>query len=286
MLREKAPAKLNLGLKILGKRDDGYHDILSIFQAVDLCDELRVCSGEGLSRLDVTGGNVPEGRDNLVLRAEQLFRARFGVQDDVCFTLEKNIPVGAGLGGGSSDAAATLRLLRSFHRKDIPDEELRACGAGLGSDIPFLVDGGTAVVSGRGECVEHVEWPFDFSYVIVYPGFEVSTAWAYGRVRTYSGDGGNYASVVRKLRDGRLETGELFAALENDFEPVVFDEFPELKTLRSMLLDHGAKAALLSGSGSSVFGIFENERTASAAALMVKHTYGSVFQAKRYKRPT
>lgn len=255
---ERAPAKINLGLKILGKRPDGYHDILSIFQTVDLCDELALSDAEapGFS-CDVP--TVPAGPENLVLKAELAFREAVGGGKPVRFTLQKRIPVGAGLGGGSSDAAAALRGLKRVYGDDtVTDDVLASCAARLGSDVPFLLYGGTAVVSGRGERVTPVEWPFDFTYVIVYPGFSVSTAWAYGRVREHSPGGGPYGEMLRDLRTGNARKEAVLAALGNDFERVVFPEYPVIRTLRDALLARGADAAFLTGSGSSLAGVFDD----------------------------
>ena len=255
---ERAPAKLNLGLKILGKRADGYHDILSIFQTVDLCDELALSDADAPEFMcDVS--TVPAGPENLVLKAERILRAAIGGGKPVRFTLRKRIPVGAGLGGGSSDAAAALRGLKRVYGADaVTDDVLTSCAAKLGSDVPFLLKGGTAVVSGRGERIQPVDWPFDFTYVIVFPGFSVSTAWAYSRVSRYSGDGGEYDAMIRNLAAGSLESGEFPRALSNDFEEVVYPEYPVLRKMRAIMREKGADAALLTGSGSSMLGVFED----------------------------
>ncbi len=278
---ENAPAKINLGLKILGKRWDGFHDILSIFQTVDLCDEL-VLSDSRRPGLDCGASDIPDGPENLVLRAERCFREGRDGASPLHFTLRKRIPVGAGLGGGSSDAAAALRGLARFHGTEgAPENFLPVCAAKLGSDVPFLLKGGTAVVSGRGERVVNVEWPFDFTYVLVYPGFGVSTAWAYGQVREYSGDGGAYGGMVRDLEAGTLSGEALLDALSNDFEKVVFPEYPVLEEIRSLLREHGADAALLTGSGSTMLGVFTDEDAAEACAGSLRGGDFSVFMARK-----
>lgn len=267
---ERAPAKINLGLKILGKRPDGYHDILSIFQTVDLCDELTL-SDESGPGFECESPTVPRGPDNLVLRAERVLASAAGEMKPIRYTLRKRIPVGAGLGGGSSDAAAALRGLGRIYGGGASNESvLSVCAEKLGSDVPFLLKGGTAVVSGRGELIRPVDWPFDFTYVIVYPGFGVSTAWAYGRVNSYEESGGEYASLVRGLAGARSGGDEFIRALLNDFEKVVFPAYPELGGIRSMLLKGGAAAALLTGSGSSLFGIFDEPEMALLCADTVR----------------
>ena len=162
---ENAPAKINLGLKIIGKRTDGYHNIRSIFQTIDIYDELEITSSHKPG-LVCSHPEVPTGSENLVLKAENLLRKRFRTLPEVHFTLKKRIPVGAGLAGGSSDAAAALRGLNSFHNLNVPDNVLSEYACELGSDVPFLIKGGTSVVSGRGEIIVDIECPFNFTYVI------------------------------------------------------------------------------------------------------------------------
>ena len=278
---ENAPAKINIGLAILGKRGDGFHDILSIFQTVDICDEL-VLTDSRKPGLDCGSFDVPPGPENLVMRAERCFREGREGTPTLHFTLRKTIPVGAGLGGGSSDAAAAFRGMVRLHGDAGRTEDfLSRCAESLGSDIPFLLNGGTAVVRGRGERIAPVRWPFDFTYVLVYPGFGVSTAWAYSQVRRYSGEDGLYGGIVRDLEAGTLSKGNLFAALSNDFEAVVFPGYPILEEIRSQLLQEGADAALLTGSGSTVLGIFEDADAAEVCAARLRGGDFSVFMARK-----
>jgi len=278
-VKEKAPAKLNLGLRILGKRDDGFHNILSIFQTIGLHDELTLTSSTETG-IECDNAGVPKGDDNLILRAKDKFRKCSDISSPVRFILKKRIPVGAGLGGGSSDAAASLRGLKDFHGAEIQDNALSECAAELGSDILFLLRGGTAIVSGRGEWANFVEWPFDFTYVIVYPGFGVSTAWAYGNIENFIDDGGVYRAATKKLKEGNLEAGEFFNALRNDFEPVVFGKYPVLKDIKTSLMERGASAALLTGSGSAMFGIFEENKSAERCAKIFKKDFTDVFTVR------
>ncbi len=262
---ELAPAKINLGLKIIRRRSDGFHDILSIFQTVTLFDELVISDGE--PGLDCDRSGISLGPDNLVSKAGSGFRLATGFDRPVRFSLRKRIPAGAGLGGGSADAAATLRgLARMSRDTKIPTSLLLASAAKLGSDIPFLIDGGTAVVRGRGERIARTEWPFDFTYVLVYPGFGISTAWAYGQVRRYSGDGDLYAEAVERLETGGLTKELFFAALSNDFEDAVFPHHPSLAQIKATLIAHGAAVAFLTGSGSAMVGIFHDAETAGECA--------------------
>jgi 4-diphosphocytidyl-2-C-methyl-D-erythritol kinase len=265
-VHETAPAKINIGLKILGRRPDGFHDILSIFQTVGLCDELDI-SDEGEPGLACDAPDITTGPENLVLRADRDFRETFGAAHPVRFTLRKRIPAGAGLGGGSTDAAAALRGLNRLSGGGTRDRALLTeCAARLGSDVPFLLDGGTAVVSGRGERISPLEWPFDFTYVIVYPGFGVSTAWAYSRVKEYASPDDPYFAMLTRLSRREVSEEDFLDALSNDFEPVVVPEHPGLANIRSLLFDYGASAAFLSGSGSSFVGVFSGNEQAGRCA--------------------
>jgi len=279
---EKAPAKLNLGLRILGKRPDGYHDILSVFQTVTLTDSLCLEQSECVEFI-CSDFTIPLGSDNLVLRADELFSHAVGKTLPARFRLEKNIPVGAGLGGGSSDAAAAFRGLARFHgTSSAGDDVLYRTACALGSDIPFLIRGGTAVVSGRGENVEFVPWPFDFTYVIVYPGFGVSTVWAYGSLDGFHDDGGVYHDMTERLRAGTLSEDVFFAALVNDFEPTVIRNYPTIGEVKARLTAYGARASLMSGSGSSVFGIFDDSAAAGKCAVTMKNDFSEVFVVKKF----
>lgn len=261
-LQETAPAKINLGLSITGKRADGYHNILSVFQTVGLCDNLRL-SSSCPGKLVCNHPDVPTDQKNLVIEAETLFCEKFDIKERTDFILEKKIPVGGGLGGGSADAAAALRGLRSLYGIDAGNETLKEIACALGSDIPFLVTGGTAVVSGRGEVIREVQWPFDFFYVLVAPGFGVSTVWAYSQVSRYGEQGVTYSAMTKKLLNGTLSRDEFFGVLHNDFESAVFDRYPVLDDLKQRMLKHGADAALMTGSGSTILGIFDDNQEAA-----------------------
>jgi len=278
---EKAPAKINLGLRILCKREDGYHTIQSIFQTVGLSDELRL-SPSNETGLFCTDPKIPTGTDNLVLKADELFRKHTGLKKNVHFHLKKRIPAGAGLAGGSSDAAAALRGLRHFSGGEISDAVLRDYASELGSDIPFLINGGTAIVEGRGEVISEVEWPFDFTYVLVYPDFSISTKWAYRNLERFNDNNGLYNEMIVKLIAGKLDAEMFFSALRNDFEPVVFLQYPHLETIKTGLLEYGSRASVMTGSGSCIFGVFEDEYKAIECARIFENKKYSVFTVKKY----
>ncbi|MDE2999102.1 MAG: 4-(cytidine 5'-diphospho)-2-C-methyl-D-erythritol kinase [Gemmatimonadota bacterium] len=278
-LIEIAPAKLNLGLKILRRRQDGYHDIVSVLQTVDLCDRLAFTSaatGETLVRCDHP--DVPAGPENLVFRAVEVLRRETGVNRGVRVDLDKRIPTGAGLGGGSSNAGATLRALDRLWGLRLGPERLSGLGAELGSDVPFFLTGGTAVATGRGERLRPVVWEDEFWYVLVYPGFPVSTARAYRNVRiglTETEAYGTFLDFAEK--SGGICADRLFDCLENDFLPVVEAAGKGVTRILAALAGGGAVACSVSGSGSTLFGVFRDARLASAAVVRVQGRGRRVF---------
>jgi 4-diphosphocytidyl-2-C-methyl-D-erythritol kinase len=261
-----------LGLKVIGKRDDGYHNILSIFQTVDVSDELTISSGK--PGLHCNNPGIPVDASNLVLKAENLFRRHHPNLPQSHIVLKKKIPIGAGLAGGSSDAAATLRCLKIYHKIPLSCSVLHEYAKELGSDVPFLIKGGTAVVSGRGEVVTEVQWPFDFTYVLVYPNFSVSTSWAYKNLGKISEEYTAYRKVTDDLKSGCLNLDDFLNALDNDFEGPVFQHYPVFCDIRTAFLLAGAQNVLLTGSGSSMLGVFlEKDRAEKCREIFEKENY-------------
>ncbi len=261
-LKLQAPAKVNLGLSVLGKRADGYHDILSVFQAVSWYDEVTVELAGRDIELTCSDPGLPNGPRNLIWRAADVARQRFGVDAGVSIHLDKRIPVGAGLGGGSSDAAAVLRALKTLwgDEHDV-GEWLEICST-IGSDVPFFWRCGTAVVEGRGERVRPLGARENLAMVVAFPAVHVNTAWAYDLLRAPYGESSEYRSRVRALADGAMGLAEFCGRLDNTFQAPVEHEHPEVGRLRLCLIEAGATTALMSGSGSSVFGIFPDRPSA------------------------
>jgi len=271
-LVERACAKINLGLKVLHRRDDGYHEIRSIMQTVDLADSLHfgetAPDGSPLSGSELTCSDpdLSTGADNLVLRALELFHAHLE-QPSRPFRihLEKQIPMGAGLGGGSADAAATLRGLNRLYGNPFPTERLRRMAAEIGSDIPFLIEGGTALAAGRGEILTPLDWHGRVFYVLVYPEVVVGTAWAYAQLRPDLTAPDIYLNFIASLSGGCVDLEALIDVLENDFQPVVERAYPIVANARAHIDQSGARASSMSGSGSTVYGIFDDRTIASQA---------------------
>ena len=262
----KAHAKINLGLKILSKRPDGFHEIRTTLQRVSLHDTLRITQSS--ANPGYTGPAVTaESRDNLCLRAVEAFRKRFGASRSADIQLEKYIPVGAGLGGGSSDAAAVLIALAKIYQIAENDPDLPKIASQLGSDVSFfMTQARAATAEGRGEKLKSTRSLDDRCWIlIVYPGFEISTAWAYSVCDKFLTLNKNILKLIgRDLNYSRDKFGDF--EMGNDFEKPVFAAYPELSRERDRLLEAGAYHAALSGSGSALFGIFDGEAVTRAAA--------------------
>ncbi len=265
MIKEFAPAKINLFLDILSKRPDGYHDLGTLFQTVAIGDEL---SAETVKTGEITVRyNAPQEyplESDLVYRAAVLLKEKFGVKLGADFYLEKKMPLGAGLGGGSADAAAALRLLSRLWGLGLSAEELETLGASLGADVPFLVRGGSVFAEGIGERlfrIPAVELPKGAALLVATPRCAVPTKAAYAGC-VPSGNARWDAFKKSGLSDLRNSAF-------NKFEETVLPEFPLISDMKRMMRDAGAEFALMSGSGASVFAVFEKKARAEEALRRV-----------------
>jgi 4-diphosphocytidyl-2-C-methyl-D-erythritol kinase len=263
MLQLNAPAKINWFLSVLGKREDGYHDIYSIMQGIDLCDTLLF---EHRDTLEVVA-EVPSlpVEKNLVFRAAKLLREVVNERRGARITLKKVIPLAAGMGGGSSDAAFTLTGLDRLWGTKLGPERLRQIGASIGSDVPFFIDDVYAIVEGRGERITPLEGASEVTLLLVNPRIPVSTAWAYEACQI---------GLTKKPIDiklfcqtlARKDFDALKSMLVNDLETAVIAAYPEIGRIKEILYRFGASAAAMSGSGSTVFGVFRSLDEAHGAA--------------------
>jgi len=259
-LHVRAPAKINLFLEVLGKRPDGYHEIRTIMQAVSLYDELEFrLRPDGRVVLRADGEGLPPPEENLVVRAAHLLKEHAGCELGADIYLRKAIPAGGGLGGGSSDCAATLRALSRLWNLHLAPEQLMELGARLGSDVPFFVRGGTALCEGRGERVRALPVGGAFHYVLLMPGLSVDTGRAYaalGRALTKPRGGIRIEAVESALEAGDVE--HLSGCLYNSLQVAAFLVAPELgrlwRTLEPACRKAGCLALMVSGSGSTIFG--------------------------------
>jgi len=271
----QAPAKINLFLKILNKRPDGYHNILSLMQMVGLYDKLAFEEVPEGIHLEVKQGRLPSDRSNLVFRAADRLQKEALAEGfrpkGVRISLTKNIPVSAGLGGGSSDAAATFIALNRFWGLNWPRKRLAGLGLEIGSDLPFFFDGPTAWVSGRGEYVEGVAPAFQGWVVLVHPEIEVSTASVYAAFSEKTGL--TKERSLLKITGSTLKKPTARTVLEqpsNDLEGITLSAYPQLKVMKAFLADSGGEGVLMSGSGSTLFALFRDYRKADAVSGQVQ----------------
>ena len=264
-------AKLNLDLRVLSKRSDGYHDLRTIFQTISLKDTLRI-DFELAKRTQIELDSSIEIADNLVVRAARLILEQTKTKANVRFALNKQIPMGAGLGGGSSNAAATLIALSALVRKPPPFAKLSAMAATLGSDVPFFLHGGTALGLGRGTELYPLPDLPTHPALIVSTGVHVSTAEAYrslGRTVANAATLTSESSGLSEFQSACWSLGETAVAnltFKNDFEDAVFQVYPQLAALLRKLRKLGAKPARMTGSGSAVFGVFASAAQVKRAA--------------------
>lgn len=263
-----APAKINLSLRILGRRDDGYHDLTTRMCRISLADRVEITRlpAERGTVLTCSDRSVPADESNLAIKALRLFEARTGIHHHWRIHLEKRIPAGAGLGGGSANAAATLRGLNRLCDSPLTREQLLVLGAELGSDVPFfLLDETAAEATGRGERVVPIEFPWQLPLVLIKPPFPIATPWAYLRW-----------SDSRRL-NGPLYAPQLcpWGELYNDLERPVFEKHRFLPALKDWLLGHGeCRAALMSGSGSTMFAVCRKSADAERLADLAREWCG------------
>jgi len=277
MIKKMSPAKINLYLRVLRRREDGYHDILSLMQRISLCDEMTFSPGAKRTVIRCPDSSLPEDENNIVYRAATAFYSRTAAQPDIEITIRKRIPIAAGLGGGSSNAATTLITLNELSGNPLTREELLRIGSTLGADVPFFIFGRTAWVSGIGdEMIETAPLP-NLWYVLINPGFEVSTK------RVYQGLNLGLTNGRINYSIPRFYTGEdVIRSLTNDLENVTLKLHPVLGQIKSLLLESGAEGALMSGSGPTIFGIFTDEESALQAEhrLQNRENRWSVFGAR------
>jgi len=277
-------AKINLLLRVVGKRTDGFHEICTIFQTVSLCDYLSFSRDKKII-LTCDDKKIPVDDENLIVRAAKLLRENYKVKTGAKIHLEKKIPAPGGLGGGSSNAAAALLGLVNLWRIKIDFEDLCGIGAQLGSDVPFFFYGGTALGTGRGTEVFSLENFAENYILIVTPKVDVSTDEAFARLDAPDLTNKGSKSILKICRD---EVNSLYlrqSNLKNDFERVIFEIEPEVARAKQKLFDCGAKRALMSGSGASVFGIFKtSEKRENALVTLLSEKKWRVFPAETVSR--
>ncbi|MFU8859923.1 MAG: 4-(cytidine 5'-diphospho)-2-C-methyl-D-erythritol kinase [Cyclonatronaceae bacterium] len=274
-------AKINLGLKIIGRIPSGYHELETGFCFIEWNDQLEV-SHDTATTVHSEGLEIPAGKDNLIVRAAEAFRKATGIRKHYLVHVRKNIPLGAGLGGGSADAAAMLRILNKMEQAGLNDEQLAGIGAALGADVPVMISGKTGIGTGTGTTLQFLPIQPRAWILTVYPGFESNTAEAYANcMPTGSPD----ISLEKILTE--YNPDEWRYLIDNDLEPAVIPRFPLIGNMKDQLYDMGAVFAAMSGSGSSVFGFFEQEFVAlDAYHYFVQNNYKTNITRPGFKPDT
>ncbi|MCX7857459.1 MAG: 4-(cytidine 5'-diphospho)-2-C-methyl-D-erythritol kinase [Deltaproteobacteria bacterium] len=270
-----SPAKVNLFLRVVRKREDGYHEIVSLVDLISLFDEIKIMDlKEDKIVVKKVFGEMPEGEDNIIYRAVRLIKKQFEIKKGVYVEVTKRIPIGSGLGGGSSNAATVIKTLMQMWNLKISEEELLDLGKALGADVPLFLYGKPCMIRGIGEKIAPITLPTIW-YVIVFPGVEIPTKEVYS----------NFKFVLTKtendikLRNHFNALEEIAGILENDLEDAAQRLCPRIKTIKEKLIKLGAKGASMSGSGSSVFGCFESKSDAERVAKSLE-SCGQVFVAR------
>jgi 4-diphosphocytidyl-2-C-methyl-D-erythritol kinase len=278
-LEKNSPCKVNLLLNILGRRPDGFHELETVMHPANLCDRLffeRAACGVTLTCSDA---NLPTDSGNLVYRAATAFLETAKINDGVRIHLEKQIPLAAGLGGGSGNAATTLLGLNELFGQPLPLEKVHELAATLGSDVPFFLQTKPALATGRGEKVH----PLDLlpalrgaAFLLIHPGFGISTAWAYQNLARFpaalNGQPGRAQKLIALLQSGNLPAAG--RAFYNSLEAPALEKYPLLALFQEFLRSHGAVAALMSGSGSTTFAVVPGRKPAEALAEKLKGKFG------------
>lgn len=272
----KAYAKINLSLDVVGKREDGYHLLKMIMQNIELYDLLNIKKIDSGINIFCNKKFVPTDERNIAYKAAKLFKENYNLSGGVSIEIRKNIPVAAGLAGGSTDAAGVLRAMRDLYRRDISDEELMTLGLKLGADIPYCIYGRTAICEGVGEIITPLKSFKGHIIVLVKPSFGVSTKEVYGnldinKIKKHP----NTQLLLDAIESENLEL--LSGNMKNVLENVTLRRHKVIKQLKDNMLHHGALGSLMSGSGPSVFGIFEDMLKAQRCFEDLKKSFEEVF---------
>jgi 4-diphosphocytidyl-2-C-methyl-D-erythritol kinase len=278
-LEKKSPCKVNLLLNILGKRPDGFHELETVMQPVNLFDEIHFERGGNAIQLTCDEPALPVDSKNLVHRAAAGFLSAAKVSDGVKIHLEKKIPLAAGLGGGSGNAATTLLVLNELFDRPLSGAKLRELAASLGSDVPFFLQNRPALATGRGEKIQSLDFFPALrgrAFLLIHPGFGISTPWAYQNLARFpdalNGEKGRAHKLISKLQTDKLPAAA--GGFYNSLEAPALDKFPVLALYQEFLRENGALAALMSGSGSTTFAIVESVTSGESLAEKFKSKFG------------
>ena len=275
-LQGKAYGKINIGLDVLRKRSDGYHEVKMIMQTVSLFDRITITRNKNSSNivLETNLNFLPTNENNIVYKAAKLIKDEFGISDGLSIKLEKHIPVAAGMAGGSTDAATTLELLNTMYSLNLSKEDLMKRAVTLGADVPYCILKGTALSEGIGEVLTPLKQLLPCYILIVKPPIYVSTKFVYENLRINElTSHPDIDGIVDAISSGDLET--MSQKMGNVLESVTEDNYPVISSIKKLMTQNGAISSLMSGSGPTVFGIYDNEDKINQAATFFKTNYPS-----------
>ena len=274
MIEIKSPAKINIGLNITDKRPDGYHNIETIFYPVKLFDVIKFYK-QDFDSFKCNNPRLMNEKNNLIFKAKEMLELKFKRKFNLKIELDKNIPIGAGMGGGSSDAASTLHSINILYGLNLFKTELHELAIKLGSDVPFFLDPRPSYASGRGELLSKIDFSLNTNLLIVNPGIHISTKWAYDNIVPK-----RPIFKLSEIRDEKIDLEKYKNVFFNDFESVVFKKFPEIESIKNDMYKMGADFSLMTGSGSTVFGVFNEIENAKKAEIKFQKKYFTFLQLK------
>ena len=265
-------SKVNIGLKVLNQRDDRYHNIYTVFQELDFGDTITIGKTDSGCKIKSNVDWIPTDKSNICYKAYSALKTKFPYLGGISIHIEKNVPIGSGLGGGSANAAAVLKGINELYGLGLSNNELENIGASVGADVPFFIRGGTQLGEGIGDKLTLLPSHIQGTYLLVIPDISISTPWAYSELINKLNSEElmpNFASFF----SGDYASLEIF---ENDFERIVIPAYPEIGAIKRKLLELGARFASLSGSGSTVYGIFDEDASAKEAELFFRPTHQTI----------
>ena len=265
----KAHAKVNIGLQVKGQREDGLHNIHTVFQELELHDRILLEKQPKAWSIQINDSKIPVDESNTCVQVYLAVKKQFSEIDGISVTLKKNIPSGAGLGGGSSDAAAVLKGMRELYDLPLNNSELSEIAVNIGADVPFFILGGTQIGNGIGDVLSKISKPVDGYYLLIVPDIFISTAWAYKALKKHLKQDIDRPNFAHFLESNNLSN----TIFDNDFERIIVPTYPKIGEIKEGLLEAGASYASLSGSGSTVFGIFDEEAKAKQAESHFQKQY-------------
>jgi 4-diphosphocytidyl-2-C-methyl-D-erythritol kinase len=262
----KSSSKINLGLKVLNLRNDNYHNINSIFIEIDLYDIITFIPSNSFS-LTCSNNNITINEENTIVKAYEILNKKFNFQNHYKILLEKNIPISGGMGGGSSNAAFTLKALNKLNNLKLTNQQLCKISLNIGSDVPFFIEGRVKLVSGRGEIISNHNAPLinTLYILLIFPDFSVNTSWAYKKIKNKL----QYKKYSTKFP--ALDSKVNWKLFENDFEDIVGSAYPEIFEIKKFLYDNGALYSGLSGSGSTMFGVYNDKNVLEKIKQSISH---------------